>query len=89
MRDSAYTTELENNVKLLGTIDFIFAKAMYGISINGISPLINNEKKSSRMEALNELIELGLINEDDSIYMNDVLKDVIDAEFAKRSYGVL
>lgn len=42
---------------------------------------IDNEKKSSRMEALNELIELGLINEDDSIYMNDVLKDVIDAEF--------
>ena len=42
---------------------------------------IDNDKKSSRMEALNELIELGLINEDDSIYMHDVLKDVIDAEF--------
>ena len=42
---------------------------------------IDNDKKSSRMEALNELIELGLINEDDSIHIHDVLKDVIDAEF--------
>ena len=42
---------------------------------------IDNEKKTSRMDALNELIELGLINEHDSIYMNDVIKDVIDAEF--------
>ena len=42
---------------------------------------IDKIKKPGRMEALNELIELGLINEDDSIYMNDVLKDVIDAEF--------
>ena len=31
------------------------------------------------MVALNKLIKLGLINEDDSIYMHDVLKDVIDA----------
>ena len=42
---------------------------------------IDNDKKSSRMEALDELIDLGLINEDDSIHMHDVLKDVIDAEF--------
>ena len=42
---------------------------------------IDKIKKPGRMEALNELIEIGLINEDDSIYMNDVLKDVIDAEF--------
>lgn len=42
---------------------------------------IDNDKKPSRMEALDELIELGLINEDDSIHMHDVLKDIIDAEF--------
>ncbi len=41
---------------------------------------IDEEKIDERMEALDELIELGLINEDDSIYMNDVLKDVIDAQ---------
>ena len=41
---------------------------------------IDEGKTSDRIEALNELIELGLINEDDSIHMNDVLKDVIDTE---------
>ena len=54
---SAYTNELENNVKLLGTIDFIFAKAMYGISINGISPVINNEKKFNLIKARHPLID--------------------------------
>lgn len=54
---SAYVNELENNVKLLGTIDFIFAKAMYGISINGISPLINNEKKFNLIKARHPLID--------------------------------
>lgn len=41
---------------------------------------IDEGKTSDRIDALNELIELGLINEDDSIHMNDVLKDVIDTE---------
>ena len=54
---SAYINELENNVKLLGTIDFIFSKAMYGISINGISPLINNEKKFNLIKARHPLID--------------------------------
>jgi len=54
---SAYINELENNIKLLGTIDFIFAKAMYGISINGISPMINNEKKFNLIKARHPLID--------------------------------
>ena len=54
---SAYINELENDVKLLGTIDFIFAKANYGISINGISPLINNEKKFNLIKARHPLID--------------------------------
>ena len=55
---SAYINELENNVELLGTIDFIFAKANYGISINGISPLINNEKKFNLIKARHPLIDI-------------------------------
>jgi len=54
---SAYINELENNVKLLGTIDFVFSKANYGISINGISPLINNEKKFNLIKARHPLID--------------------------------
>lgn len=54
---SAYINELENNVKLLGSIDFIFAKANYGISINGILPQINNEKKFNLLKARHPLID--------------------------------
>lgn len=42
---------------------------------------IDRRNKPSRMNALSDLIELGLIFEADTIYMNDVLKDVIDSEF--------
>ena len=51
------TNELKSNVSLIGEIDFIFAKAMYGISINGISPMINNEKKFSLIKARHPLID--------------------------------
>lgn len=39
-----YINELINNIRLLGMIDFIFAKASYSISINGICPTIHKEK---------------------------------------------
>ncbi len=54
---SAYTNELENNVRLLGTLDYIFAKANYGIFINGILPQINNEKKFNLIKAKHPLID--------------------------------
>lgn len=38
------TENLENNIRLLGMIDFSFAKANYAISINATEPIINNEK---------------------------------------------
>ena len=54
---SAYTNELENNVRLLGIIDLIFAKANYGISINGISPKINDKKEFNLLKARHPLID--------------------------------
>ena len=54
---SAYTNELENNVRLLGIIDLIFAKANYGISINGISPKINDKKEFNLIKARHPLID--------------------------------
>ena len=41
---SLIRNELENNVRLLGVIDFIFAKANYAKDFNGISPIINDKK---------------------------------------------
>lgn len=49
--------ELENNVRLLGIIDLIFAKANYGISINGISPKINDKKEFNLIKARHPLID--------------------------------
>lgn len=54
---SVYIKELENNVNLLGTIDFIFAKANYGIFINGVSPQINNKKTFNLVKARHPLID--------------------------------
>ena len=49
--------ELENNVRLLGIIDFIFAKAKYAKDINGILPTINNKKEFNLIKARHPLIE--------------------------------
>ena len=63
---------------------FVRAFSVLNLTRNALAESFNQidkDKKPSRMEALNKLIKLGLINEDDSIHMHDVLKDVIDAEF--------
>ena len=54
---SIYVNELENNVRLLGIIDLIFAKANYGIAINGISPKINDKKEFNLIKARHPLID--------------------------------
>ena len=47
---------LENNVSLLGEIDLLFAKANYGIAINGISPTINHTKEFNLIKAKHPFI---------------------------------
>ncbi len=49
--------ELENNVRLLGLIDFIFAKAKYAKEINAISPIISNNKTFNLIQARHPLID--------------------------------
>ena len=39
-----YTKELENNVQLIGKLDFIFAKVHYSLNLNCITPEINDDK---------------------------------------------
>ena len=53
----AITNELKNNVKLIGEIDFIFAKASYSKSIDGIKPEINNDKNINLISARHPLID--------------------------------
>ena len=54
---SLIVNELENNVRLLGIIDLIFAKANYAISIDGISPKINDKKEFNLIKARHPLID--------------------------------
>lgn len=54
-----YTTELENNVQLIGKLDFIFAKAHYSLNLHCTTPKINNEKFIDFKNARHPLIDLA------------------------------
>ena len=51
------TNELKSNVSLIGEIDFIFAKASFSKSINGINPVLNNNKYINLISARHPLID--------------------------------
>lgn len=53
----AYTTEFDNDLNLIANIDLIFAKAHFGIEINGITPILNNEKFVDLHKARHPLID--------------------------------
>lgn len=50
------TNELKSNVTLIGEIDFIFAKATFSKSINGIKPILNENKYINLISARHPLI---------------------------------
>ena len=52
-----YSSELYINAKTIGILDFIFAKAKYSLSINGITPKINDSKYINLIKARHPLIE--------------------------------
>ncbi len=52
-----YTKEISLDVNLIGKLDFIFAKAMYSNSIQGITPIINDEKFINLINARHPLID--------------------------------
>lgn len=52
-----YTNELKSNVSIIGQLDFIFAKAKYSNSIDGITPIINMEKFVNLIDARHPLID--------------------------------
>ena len=51
------TNELKSNVSLIGEIDFIFAKASFSKSINGIKPVLNKDKYINLISARHPLID--------------------------------
>ena len=52
-----YIEELKTDLNILGTLDFIFAKAKYSKSISGITPTINTQKEIHLINARHPLID--------------------------------
>ena len=52
-----YVEELKQDVDLIGKLDFIFAKAKYSKKINGITPILNNNKEINLKNARHPLID--------------------------------
>lgn len=53
----SYTNEIALTSSTIGLIDFIFAKAKYGIAINGVEPIINDDKYINLIKARHPLID--------------------------------
>ena len=51
-----YIEELKVDFKIIGNLDFIFAKAKYSKSISGITPIINTQKEINLINARHPLI---------------------------------
>ena len=52
-----YIEELKTDVEVIGTLDFIFAKAKYSKAISGITPTINTSKEIQLINARHPLID--------------------------------
>ena len=56
-----YTEEIKQDVETIGIIDFIFAKAKYSNFINGVTPIINDEKFVNLIDARHPLIDVDKV----------------------------
>ena len=48
--------QLENNLRIIGLLDFIFAKANYSISLDATRPILNDDKQINLIKARHPLI---------------------------------
>ena len=51
------TKEMETNINIIGKLDFIFAKAKFGIANYGVAPIINDNKMIKLNKARHPLID--------------------------------
>lgn len=59
------TGNLQNNINLIGLIDFIFGKAKYSNSLNATKPIINDEKFINLQRAWHPLIDQNIAVKND------------------------
>ncbi len=56
-----YTNELSSDVNLIGTLDFIFAKARFSKEIGGVLPKVNDNKTINLIQARHPLIDGNIV----------------------------
>lgn len=56
-----YTNELQNNVEIIGKLDFIFAKSQYSLDLHCNTPELNSNKFISLKNARHPLIEVNKV----------------------------
>ena len=56
-----YTKELQQNVEIIGKLDFIFAKAHYSLDLHCSTPIINDEKYIDLKNARHPLIDQSIV----------------------------
>lgn len=69
-------TPVKNNADILWELDFIFAKAKYGGSLNGICPNINEEGHFDIIQARHPLIDPKVVVPND-IYLNKGVTSIV------------
>lgn len=52
-----YTNELKKDIKIIGKLDFIFSKARYAILLDGICPILNENKEITLLGARHPFID--------------------------------
>jgi DNA mismatch repair protein MutS2 len=70
------TYELENDVNLIGIIDFIFAKAKYSNSINASQAIISGSKQLKLLNAWHPLLDMNKAVKND-IYLGEDFNSLI------------
>ena len=53
--------QLENNLRIIGLLDFIFAKANYSISLDATRPILNEDKQINLIKARHPLINKNAV----------------------------
>ncbi len=70
------TNELENDMNLIGLIDFIFSKGKYSNYLNGTKPIISSKKEISLIKAFHPLLDKEKAVKND-IYIGENFKSLI------------
>lgn len=70
-------SSLENDINLIGLIDFIFAKAKYSNSLNATEPIISDEKQIDLKQAWHPLINASTAVKNDILIGKDYTSLII------------